>query len=219
MEKFKKTIKYLLLSVLGVYLLYMIITLIFFSHWIDFDMPYGYAWVFKASIKSDKNGSPPYSYFTSRDIYNNFHYQDSLNIIVWEFKNLGGLGLDNIGFHQNSNFNDVKFRSGQTINKHSDLEITMRFGFNFNSALMVNLSKGSEIVKEINADNYKGFYGTIRKMSFSNEKGKHQILFDYIEGGQSSLMLFYKKKSIWYLILINSVSPFNEDILNILNLE
>jgi hypothetical protein len=216
----KKFIGFLLLSIIGLYLLYKIITGISNLHLGSWDKPDHYMWVFKNSIVNDINEDPRYSFYTRRDVYNNYHYKDTINIIVWEFKEFVNLELNDIVFYQNSNLADVKFSSGQTINKDSDLEITMKYRFSFDNELNIYLDANSEIQKEIKANNYKGFYGSINKMLFTNDqKSKPQIFFDYVDGSQSSLFLFYKHSTNFYLILINALGPLDESIIDILNLQ
>lgn len=215
----KKLIRFLLLSIVGFYILYKIILGVSNWHFVSWDKPDNYLWVFKNDIVNNINVDPRYSYYTKRDAYNNYRYNDTINIIVWEFKEFENLELSDIVFYKNSNLNDVKFSSGQIINKDSDLEITMQYRFHFDNELNIYLGANSVIKKEIKAYNYKGFYGSINKMLFTNEqKSKPQIFFDYADGSQSSLFLFYKHNTYFYLILINSLGPLDENIIDILNL-
>ncbi|MNY41144.1 hypothetical protein D3C86_1759330 [compost metagenome] len=56
-------------------------------------------------------------------------------------------------------------------------------------------------------------------MSLSNEKGEHLILSDFTKGPTPTVFLFYKGHQSFYVIIINSENPFDENIIKILNLE
>ncbi|MDP4205597.1 MAG: hypothetical protein Q8859_06335 [Bacteroidota bacterium] len=112
--------------------------------------------------------------------------------------------------------NNVKFLFGEEI----DHRIKTRFIFHFKNSFHVNLDNYSKITKWIDATNYKGFYGTISGMSFSNGKGENQILFDYGYPALPLLFLEYKANGSFYTIQIWSDKPFDEKkIINILNLK
>jgi hypothetical protein len=175
-------------------------------------------WIFKDSVKSDIDTNFCYSYLKKRDVYNNFHYKGTYNIIIWEFKDLSIAELKKATINQNVNLDDVKFGSGEILNKKSDLEITIKYGFAFNYTMNVNLDGYSKIERNFEGANYKGFYGSINKISLSDEKGEHQILLDYTKGQTPTVFLLYKGHQSFYLIMINSEKPLDESIINILNL-
>lgn len=176
-------------------------------------------WVLKDSAKTDIDTNFCYSYAKKRDVYNNFAYKDTYNVMVWEFKDLANAELKKATIYRNVNFDDVKFDSGEILNKGNDLEITINYGFVFNDAMNVNLDKYSKIQRDISGPNYKGFYGSINKMSLSNEKGEHQIISDFTTELTPALFLFYKGRQSFFIIMIYSDKPFDENIIKILNLE
>lgn len=55
-------------------------------------------------------------------------------------------------------------------------------------------------------------------MSLSDGKGEHQVLLNYTEGKTPTVFLLYKSHQSFYVIMINSEQPFDEKIINILNL-
>jgi hypothetical protein len=124
-----------------------------------------------------------------------------------------------ITFTQNANLENVRFRSGQILNRHTDLEINIKNGFVLGNSIKVFLDEYSKIEKNIQGDNYKGFYGFINKMTLSDEKDCHQIIFDYTKGRTPTLLILYKREQSLYLIMFNSENSFDEDIINVLNLE
>lgn len=201
------------------YLSYFFYGVIRYSHSIDWQTYKQYMWIFKDSIKTDINPNFCYSYVKKRDVYNNFDYKDTHNIIVWEFKDMFNATLEKSTINQNVDLGNVKFESGEILNMNSDLEFNINYGFVFNSAINVNLDEYSKIQRSFKRANYKGFYGSINRMSFSNEKGEHQILSDFTKGPTPTIFLFYKGHQSFYIIMINSKNLFDENIIKILNLE
>jgi hypothetical protein len=217
MNKHLKTVYYLSVIFLICFFGYFICSILFFSHKTDWEKHKEYLWIFNDSVKNEINVNISYSYVKNQDIYNCFHYKE-YNIIVWEFKNLYNLNLKNINFHQYIYLRNVKFISGQILNKNSDLEITIKYWFDFDSILNLNLDENSRIEGEFKSSNYKGFYGTIKKMSMSNSEYEHQILFDYTEQKEPSTLIVYKGHGSFFLIIINSKNHIDEKIVSILNL-
>jgi len=217
-----KTLKIIIAGIIIIvisYLSYFFYGIIRYSHSSDWQTYKQYIWIFKDSAKKDINTNFCYSYVKERDVYNNFDYKDIYNIIIWEFKDLANTELKKSTINQNINLEDVKFDSGEILNKGSDLEFTINYGFVFNSAINVNLDESSKIERTFKGANYKGFYGSINQMSLSNEKGEHQILSDFTNGLTPTVFLFYKGRQSFYIIIINSKNPFDENIIKILNLE
>ena len=217
-----RTLKIIIAGVIIIvisYLSYFFYGIIRYSHASDWQTYKQYMWIFKDSAKKDINTNFCYSYVKDGDVYNNFNYKDSYNIIVWEFRGLGHGALRNSIINQNVNLEDVKFGSGEILNKGGDLEFTNSYNFVFTSAINVNLDKYSKIERTFNSINYKGFYGSINQMSLSDEKGEHQILSNFTKGPTPAVFLFYKGHQSFYLIMIYSRVPFNESIIKILNLE
>ena len=56
-------------------------------------------------------------------------------------------------------------------------------------------------------------------MSFANETGETQILFNYQNTVQPTLLLFYKARGSFFVILVNSDEPFDEGIIRMFNLK
>ncbi|MDP4184832.1 MAG: hypothetical protein Q8862_06670 [Bacteroidota bacterium] len=217
-----KTFKIIVSGVIAVVICYFICFfygIIRYSHSSDWQTYKQYMWFFKDSVRSEIDTSFSYSYIKKRDVYNNFHFKGSYNIIIWEFKDLGKAELKNVSVNQNVDLDNIKFSSGEILNKKSDLEITIKRGFAFNYTMNVNLDRNSKIERNIEGANYKGFYGSINKMSLSNEKNEHQIILDYTKGQTPTVFLLYKGQQSFYFIMINSEKPFNESIIKMLNLE
>jgi hypothetical protein len=181
-----------------------------------------YIWIFKDSVKSEIDSNSCISLVKKRDVYNNFRYKGTYNIIIWEFKDQNITDLNEVVFTQNANLYNIKFRSGQVLNKGSDLEISIKSGFAFNDTIKVILDEYSQIERKVNGSNYKGFYGFVNNMSLSDEQDRHQIIFDYTGGKTRTVFLIYKGHNSFFLIMINTINPemqFDESIIDILNLD
>jgi hypothetical protein len=220
MNKTVKTIVYTLVLIVISYFIWFFYGIIRYSHSSDWETYKEYMWIFKDSVKKDIDTDFNYSYVRKRDVYNNIHYKgSSYNIIVWEFKDLSNVDLKEISINQNINLDNIEFTSGEILNAKSDLEITINYGFDFNYKMSVNLDAESKIEKNIEGINYKGFSGYINKMSLSDKKNKHQIIFNYTNGKTPTVLLLYKGHQSFYLIMINAEKPLDENIIKILNLK
>lgn len=217
-----KTIKIVIKIVLGIvigYLIYFFYGVIKYSHSADWHIYKQYMWIFKDSIRKDIDTNFCFSYVQKHDVYNYFSYKGNTRIVVWEFKDLKKANLKEIALDRKGNLNDVKFVSGEILNKGSDIEITVKKGFAFNSAMKVNVDEYSSIVRNFEGNKYKGFYGSINKMSFSNEKNEHQIFLNFTKGQTPTLFLIYNGHQSFFLIMINAEKTFDESILDVLNLD
>jgi hypothetical protein len=219
-----KTLKIIVSGILLIviyYLAHFFYGIAVYSHDIDWvTTGKKYTWIFQDSIKNNID-TDMYSYVKKRDIYTNFHYKGIYNIIIWEFKDLSTTELKNIAIKKNVNLENIKIRSGEIFNKNSDLEISVKYCFDFKNTLNLNLDNYSTIEKTLKGSNYTGFYGTINKMSFNDGKGDLQILLDYAQGRSQTVFLLYKGHYSFYIILINPINrqkPFDENIIKILNL-
>ena len=224
-----KTLRIIFHCALALVICYFVFFIYLFisSHSVNWETPKQYLWIFKDTAKRKIDTRLCYSLVKKRDIYNHFVYNCTINdfqikcdygIIVWEFKDLNKAELKDLYFNQNVNLDFIKFRAGETLNKKSDLEITVKFRSAFNNIMDINLDEYSKIERKFEGKNYKGFYGSINKMSLSNEKGEHQIILNYTEGLTPTVLLLYKGHQSFFLIMINSKNSFDESVINILNL-
>lgn len=208
-----------ILTLISGYSIYFF-TVLSYSHSVDWDMDKQYLWLFKDSVIKDINTDYSFSKVEERDVYNNFHYKD-YNIVIWDFKDLRDANLQNVLIknHVELGSSKVKFSAGEILNKKSDMDIAIKFRFAFSDVMNINLDTYSEMFRTIQGKNYKGFYGNLNRFSLSNGRGEHQIFFDYTEGKTQSVVLVYKNKTGFYLIVINSKQKIDENCIDILNLE
>jgi hypothetical protein len=220
MNKTFKIIFFIVLSIMIGYFVHFFYLFQKYSHSADWETYKQYLWLFKDSVKNEIDTNFSSSFVQKKDIYNNFHYKKDFNIVLWEFKDLYEVDLENAKINQDVNLEDIKFSSGDILNKGSDLEISIKDGFTFNHTMNLNMDSYSKIEKRIEGENYKGFYGTVNKMSLSDQTEGHQILLNYMDGLAPTLFLFYKGHHSFYIIIINRLEtkPFDESIIDELNL-
>jgi hypothetical protein len=165
-----KILAFGLIAIVICYVIYFFYEIIRYSHSSDWQTYKQYVWLIKDSLKNEVDTNFSYSYVKRRDVYNMIHLK-GYNIIIWEFRDLDKTKLKKININQNVNLDGIKFSSGEVLNKKSDLEITIKYGFEFNYGMNVNLDEYSKLEKSIERESFKGFYGSINKMSLSDERG------------------------------------------------
>lgn len=212
----------------GAILLALIANLIYkkskYGYSTDWEIHKKYRWVFKDSIIKDID-TIGYSYVTKKDILNNFHYKSNLkkhdfgyNIIVWEFKKMNDIKLENISINKKENLFFVHFDEGVTLDKGTDLETDVKFGYSFNNGFDISVDKTDTIISFYNGRNFKGCYGKIRQVSLGNKKEGDQIVLHNELNSSLTSIIAFKRKSSLYLVVIQSEKYFDSDIINILNL-
>lgn len=219
MNRIFKIIGLATITALACYLAYFAYITKKYSYHINLRNYESYLWIFKDSAKQQINKDLFGSCTRSGDILSHYIYKDDFHINIWQFKELksNNIGLMNIS--QNKKLNNIKFGSGEVLFKNSNPTITVKFGSFFRNHLMnVNLDQNSTLEKRIETKSYKGFYGVINKAILSDENGNPQVLFDFSKQNEKSLLLMYSGYNSFFVILIYSEKPFNEQILDIFNL-
>lgn len=184
-----------------------------------------YMWIFKDSVKKDIDTTISFSWIKKRDICNDFIYKGHYLITLWDFKDLYSLDLDDVIINSNVTINDIDISGGkgEILNSKSSPKTVVKFGKTFHTKIKISLDASSTILKNISSNNYKGFYGIVNKMSFTNESDDDYIQFIYPDGKIPTVFLAYKNKSGLYLIIIESNNntnfKFDETILDILDIE
>ena len=198
---------------------------------------YRYMWLFKDSIRKniDTTHVSTIGIVGKRDVLYNYNYSNPKNHIyytfidtvyyinIWELKDLKESDLKYDLIKQNTWLYDIKFKSYEIFNKDLDPtpEITAKLGFEFNNPKMdVNLDDSTIVYKTIDTTNCKGFYGKINKMSLSDAKGDHLILFKF-KNPTKTLFMMYKTKQSFFVIYVNSNHEdlIDENIINMFNLK
>jgi hypothetical protein len=234
-----KRLKYLLKAVAVViigYIIYFIGDYMIYGHSTDWKKWKEYSYLFDDSIIQDVDTFIASSYITKNDIYTNFHYipndsgrsieekflynpkDTAYNVVFWEFKKLSRVNVDDIDIRVNQNLDNLKLERGEILNSKSDQRISIHFGFEY-ERMIVNVDNHSKVNKSIKGKNYKGFIGSINRMSFSNENNEHEIFIDYMPFQKQVLFLIYNSNKRFYVIIIDSDKYFDAGIMSILNLK
>lgn len=227
----KKLFKIIISGIIAIVIVYFARFIFFVSiYHYDDDLKFNkeYFWLFKDSIKTEIDTVFFGSSTRKKDaiyyyIYNKYSERFFYNIIIWEFKDLNPIEFKKITINKNIDLDNIKLRRGEIQNSGNNPEINVEYGPFFNNKIIFNVGKYSEIDSCFETTKYKGFYGNVNKISFSNEKGKHLVLINYIDGRTPILFLIYKKNQRFFVIIVKSNKPLNEplnkDIIKIFNLE
>jgi hypothetical protein len=227
MMKYKKII---LIAIIGFFVYFAVYKRYVHSHSWD-TVCKQYLWLFRDSSMSDLIEAYGHlecaSYIKKNDTYNSFPYSQDGNmfpIIIWEFKDMKNADLNKIITNQHIDLSRVGMR-GEILDAQSSRPVTVKYTAAFHNAMIINLDGLSKIDGTFAGPNYKGFYGSINQMTFSNEKGEPQILFDYSDkpykdSFSPSVFILYKGHQSFYVIIVNSKQPFKDaSIINIFNLQ
>lgn len=211
--------------------------LLFFGTWFLFIFKFGHSgefytyrqvdWMLSDSARTKVDTSVSFSYARERDILNMLVVKKADNIksayiSVWEFKNLANIDLKSIRFYEGVNLQGDPFFFGQRFKDEPPCPLIssqLKVNYNFENSLDININEQSKIITKISSASYVGFYGLLNRMSFANELDETQILFDYQNTVQPTLLLFYKIRKSFYMILVNSDEPFDERIMSLFNLK
>lgn len=203
---------------------HFLFTAIKYQHHNNYSSFEKYLWILQDSVQ--KNVDTMFYVGLERESDNLYEYiVDSQSgkkfITICHFKNIVINDFDSIVFSHDSSLLDLKLFPAEKLNLESDVrpEITIKSKFSISSSLKVSLNHQSKVIKSINSNDYKGFFGVINKISIANNRGKDLILFDYRNRTQPSLFLFYKRHGNLFLVLINSDGQIDESIIDILSLK
>lgn len=223
MNKYWKLILGGIITLIFAYFGHNIFNALWYKHHINYNNYKRGFWLFNDSIR--KNIDTAFYYGLERETDSLYNYFISINnkeyaVSLWEFRYLEIRNMDDILFNKNVPLDKIKFSSGEEFNLNQDIrpEIKVKFDLSFNNSLNININEGSKVIKTLNSPTYRGFFGDINKISITNNKKEPLILFDYGMNYKQTLFLLYKKDASFYLILINSIQPFNESIIEILKL-
>jgi hypothetical protein len=234
-----KKLKYLLRAVAVIIVGYIICFIgdyMIHGHSTDWKKWKEYTYLFNESIIQDVDTFLASSYIAKNDIQTTFHYipndsgrtieekflynpkDTAYRVLFWEFKKLSHLKIDDIDIRTNQNLDNLKLKRGEILDSKSDQRISIHFGFEYES-MTVNVDNHSKIEKKIEGRNYKGFIGSINRISLSNENNEHEIFIDYVPIQKQVLFLIYNSNERFYIIIIDSEKKFDESIMSILNLK
>lgn len=179
-----------------------------------------YIWVFKDSAQENVDKNLRFGVEGKNDILCSFVYKKKYYINIWEFKDLCSLKLNDISINQNVNLDKVDVSAGEVFYEDTEPNptVTVRYGFDFNGCLNVNINKESDVVKMMDSTYYKGFYGNLNRLTLSDCSGDHLIIFDYKSEKVPTLFLLCKKEESFFVLRLNADEKFDESIISIFNL-
>jgi len=217
----KKYILYSLAIIIVIYLGFKVGYIVSNSHNTE-SKAKTYLWLFKDSAKNNIDTMFCVGHVRKNDMFYHYMYKEKYDVLIFEYNKLCFINLNNIPFLNNVNLNNfLDSFSGEAYNMtlYPSPETSIMYELPFNNVFQVNLDASSTIEKRIEGKNYRGFFGKVLRMSFSNSEGKHLVLFDYKREATPTLFLLYKYHGRFLVIMINSEEKFDESIINILKLE
>jgi hypothetical protein len=136
---------------------------------------------------------------------------------IWKFDKFENFKIGNIKFRNKQNIIDIKLTNGEVIDAESDARNGIAYGYNYKT-ITVNTDQESKIRDWFSDVNFKGFIGSFNRISLSNEKGEHDIYYDFIPYRENVLFMIYKSEKGFFLIVIDSDLPIDRSVLKLLNL-
>lgn len=217
--KYFKTLLIVIVSLIGCFIGYNIFITVKYNHSTNMRDYKTSVWIFNDSIKNDIDTNRFAASVLERDQLYQYILNSGYRVGIWEFKDLNNVKLKDISINNYVDLSHVEIIPREVLNYKASPEINIELGFKFNDFISLNVDNYSKIISPIESTKYKGFYGTVNKLSLSNEEGKHLIIFDYPKGPQPMLFLFYKSSKGFYVIYIDSLNTkFDEHIINLLDL-
>ena len=215
-----KIIKFIIAGIIAIvisYFAHLFINSIRYGYHIDLKNPEPYLWMFKDSVRKDIDPHAFVGSIRDKDVCYHYNYQ-KYHITIWEFKELSIAQLKIIPINLNQDLENVKLVPGVTLHSGYSPEYTIKYGAFFNSSMEINLDQLSSIDTTFETPNYKGFYGKLHKISFS-EQGNTWVMIDYLDEHPSTLFLIYKKYLRFFIIKIDCDNSFDASkVIKILNL-
>jgi len=202
-----KKIKILLIAIaalFGCYLMYSAFIVVRYRHHVEMFKYKTYLWILDDSVKNNVDTNMFCGYIGKKDILYEYVLKNGYYVSIWEFEGLKEVKLSEIPIKTNVDLSDVKIIPREVLDAKESPEINIKLGFSFNGSVSLNLGKQTKVIKFINTHKYIGFYGLVNKLSLSDGKGKHLILFDYPKGNEPTLFLLYKTLTGFYVVFVNS---------------
>ena len=212
-----KSILWLLLSVIIVYLCLFIYEVVKYGHSFDSEYSKNYLWLFSDSSKKTIDNRFSYSCIGSRDVYSIFHMKN-LTVTVWDFKDLKHFSSTNFRIFKAKNLFQYNITSGEVLDSKSDIPVSIEFGAELNK-MSAFYDEHSKSIKKFENTNYKGFYGIVNKVSLNDEFGKAKIVISYAKNSANVLLLYYNSSKGSFIIIVDSKEPIDETVLKIFNFE
>lgn len=230
----KKQLKYIFISAVVIYAFFFF-HLLYTGHSSIFKVTSRkYLFFFKDSIINKVDTTMSYSWVAHQDILNHYIYYDDLKnkklyyeindtsynnyyFTIWEFRDLKKYKLEDVFINTHSIIQKSKFIWQETLDSKGFCPISVKYLYKIDG-MILNLSGNSKVIKNLQGKNYKGFYGLVDKISICDKKGEPQIYINFAKNQTPTVLLLYKSRNSFYLIMINSSKKLDENIINVLNL-
>ncbi len=219
MNKKIKIIVSIIITLMIGYFAYDIIYIMIYNYHLELSNYKVYLWLFSDSAKKDIDTLAVGGSIRRTDKIYSYIYKGKYSIIIWEIKALNGVNLKKIIINQNIMLGNVKLKPGELLDKGSDMETQVKFGPFFKDTIVIDLDNNSKSIRTFEKTNYRGFYGSVSRMGFENGEGEILALEEFTRRFMPTLFLMYKTNNSFYMITIHSDEPFDENIINILNLK
>ena len=163
---------------------------------------------------------PLYAYRSTDSIYNYIYDgTDSAHyyIEVWKIPALKDIKLSSVKFNENISLSGVRLYPSEILGE--GLETEVKFGPFFKHNISVDVDDYSKIAGTFEGQNYKGLYGNIEKIAFENDAGQILATHTYDNKPMPTMLIVYKGRGSFYVIIVNSDDQFGADVLKIFSLE
>ena len=175
--------------------------------------------MFADSAKKDIDTLMTCGRVRSTDAIWSYIYKRDYYILIWEINALNHVELEKILIQQGSHLDDVELIPGETLDYKSFHEEEIRLGPFFKDIINIKLDDHSEIITNIKAKNYRGFYASIKRIAFADSSGDILAMIHHLGKSSPSVVLLYKANNSFYIIFIDGDKPFDQKITSILNLQ
>jgi len=213
----KKIITICSIVIIVSYISYLIIQLTKYDYSNEIGDYKSFSWIFKDSIKQDIDTTFTGGHSRRTDVLHSYIYKREFFILIWEIYNLKNVKLEEIKFRENSDIDNIDLLPEVIFDIGGDVEEHVKLGPFFKDFIEINYDKQSKILEKIEGDNYSGFYGQIKRMTFS-DKTRHLVVIN-CPTLRNMLLLLYKRNDSFYILMIDSKKQFSASIIDILNLK
>ncbi len=219
MNKKIKLIVSIAIAIIIGYFGYDIIYVMIYVHHFDNSNYKACLWIFSDSVQKDIDTTAVCGSVRKTDKIYTYIYKHHYFISIWEIKALHDVDINKIVIKKNIMLGHVKLKPGEILDVGSGIETQVKFGPFLKDTIVIDLDNNSKSIRTFEKANYRGFYGSVSRMAFENGEGEIIALEEYTREFIPTLFLMYKANNSFYTITIHSDKPFDENIINILNLK
>ena len=210
-----RTLKFLLIS-LGLFLIlnlgYSVLKITHNIHKKDLSGFSKFSGFFNDSAKKNLN-SDFYIGLKSKNDELHKYFLNEYRIYIWQFQNIEKYDFSKLATIRVSDEDGGSFKKYESLNLGERPEIGLKLGYCFNGSVILHLDNQSKIEQEIKTETFAGYYGSFNTITLSDDQMIPQIVFDFSHGSGYSMVLLCHYNNDLLFLLIESASPFSEEIL------